>query len=89
MPGRCLFLEQKMAKQQQETKITYEDAAELVSKKEGVSVNVRTVRRWARKGCKRGLKEAVFLEFTRVGPNQYTTAEAVDRFLQRLNAVDA
>ena len=62
-----------------EKRMTLRDAREFVPGRP----SYETVWRWARKGC-RGVR----LEYTRIGRTIYTSRESLERFFQRLTALD-
>lgn len=62
--------------------LTLEEAARLFPGKGGRILHISTVFRWATKGAK-----GVLLESIRVGGKRYTSREALQRFIDRQNAL--
>jgi hypothetical protein len=61
--------------------ITFSEAAKLLPKKNGKSISIHTIRRWALKGY-RGVRLSAFLR----GGVWFTTPEALEKFQQECTA---
>ena len=63
--------------------MTFAEAASMIERKFGFKPSVSTVWRWAKKGVNGRVLEAI-----RIGRRYRTTAEAIERFLNRTPQVD-